>query len=74
MCGDPVATPSSTDKARAAIALPVRGEIVAAQERAPASARDGRGCKALTLSSRKAPAQGGKAGDNILTDIIRNGM
>jgi hypothetical protein len=35
---------------------------------------DDRGCKALTLSSRKAPAQGGKAGDNILTDIIRNGM
>jgi hypothetical protein len=35
---------------------------------------DDRGCKALTLSSRKAPAQGGKAGDNILTDITRNGM
>jgi hypothetical protein len=35
---------------------------------------DDRGCKALTLSSRKAPAQGGKAGDNILTDIIQNGM
>jgi hypothetical protein len=35
---------------------------------------DDRGCKALTLSSRKAPAQGGKAGDNMLTHIIRNGM
>jgi hypothetical protein len=32
---------------------------------------DDRGRKALTLSSRKAPAQGGKAGDNVLTHIIR---
>ncbi len=47
----------------------------AAKKKEPRTPRSGdRGCKALTLSSRKAPAQGGKAGDNILTDIVRNGM
>jgi hypothetical protein len=48
--------------------------IAAPERKSPGIHEGRRGCKALTLSSRKAPAQGGKAGDNALTDTIRFAM